>query len=136
MTKIKSLFTLLAIIATSYLITSCNTKNRTSYSYLIQVDSIHVPDNITAKTAFEVDFYGFVGPSGCYFFESFNQSLTTTNDIMMEVWGRYESETEICPTVLVYLDRHADITISTAGTYNIKIRQPDNTYLVKQITVN
>lgn len=136
MKRIKSLKILLVIIISGFFLISCNTKSYTHYSYLVKVDSIHVPQNLTANTPFVIDCFGFVGPDGCYSFESFNQVITTTNDIMVEAWATYRSDSETCTSVLVYLNGHLNLTIPAAGIYNLKIKQPDNTYLERQLTVN
>jgi len=136
MKKIKSLISLLVIITSCYLLISCHTESHTSYSFLIKVDSIHVPQNITSKTPFEIDFFGFIGPDGCYSFKKFYQTMTSNNDIEVEAWGLYQTDSNVCLTVMVYLNGHLNMTISAPGIYNLKIKQPDNNYLEKQLTVN
>jgi hypothetical protein len=84
---------------------------------------------------FDIDFFGTIGANGCYSFGSFKRSQVK-NDIIIETWGKYDKKAVVCPTVMVYLTGHKEtLSIPDPGIYNIKIRQPDNTYLVKQINI-
>ena len=89
--------------------------------------------------SFEVkkgELFGFIGPDGCYSFQKFYQTMTSNNDIEVEAWGLYQTDSNVCLTVMVYLNGHLNMTISAPGIYNLKIKQPDNNYLEKQLTVN
>jgi hypothetical protein len=136
MKKFKSLFSLLVILTSSYLLVSCHLTNVIHQSYLIKVDSIHVPEAVASKTPFEIELFGIVGTSGCHSLESVQNNMTTNNDIVIEVWGTFNSDSEACPAVMVYLDKKVEMTLSTPGTYHLLIKQPDNTYLEKQLIVN
>ena len=104
--------------------------------FLIKVDSIQVPKTIASGIPFDITFFGTIGTNGCYSFSHFNQTLTG-NEIMIEAWGKVEAKAFICPTVMVYLNGHkATVTIQTPGLYVLKIKQPGNTYLERQITIN
>jgi len=121
------------VILITYLLGSC--KNDASYRlFLIKVDSIQVSNAPVANSPFDISFYGTIGGDGCYSFSSFNVQQDNSN-IIIEAWGRVDKAT-ICPTVIIYLTGHKVIyTVQTPGTYLIKIRQPDNSYLEKQIAV-
>jgi hypothetical protein len=113
---------------------SCNHKSD-FISILIKVDSIQVPNQLTVNVPFEIKFFGTIGGDGCYSFSNFNVQIDN-NNILIEAWGKIERAI-ICPTVIVYLTGHNQTyTIQNTGTYNLKIKQPDNSYLEKQITVN
>ncbi|MCJ7446201.1 MAG: hypothetical protein MUO72_00760 [Bacteroidales bacterium] len=114
---------------------SCD-RGRDYYQFLIKVDSIQVPKTITSGIPFDITFFGTIGGNGCYSFSNFNQTLTD-NEIMIEAWGKVDAKAFVCPTVMVYLNGHkATVTIQTPGTYILKIKQPGNKYLERQITIN
>jgi hypothetical protein len=102
---------------------------------IIKVDSIHVPNAIVSNTPFEIDFFGTIGSNGCYRFEEFQNSISG-NDILIEALGSFDSKAEVCPTVMVYLTgQKLTVTVPAPGYYTIKIKQPDNSTLSRQITV-
>jgi hypothetical protein len=122
----------LIIVATNFLI-SC--RHEADYRlFLIKVDSIQVSNALVATEPFDINFFGTIGGNGCYSFSSFNVRQDNLN-ILIEAWGRVDKAT-ICPTVMVYLTGHnVTYTVQIPGTYNIKIKQPDNSYLEKQIAI-
>jgi hypothetical protein len=120
----------------SFLIAACSFDTKTTQSYLIQTDSIRVPDVITANVLFQVRFFGTIGPNGCYSFEKIYSYPNSENVISLEVWGIYYYDGTACTGSVKYLDEKADLTITSPGTYTLKILQPDFSYLEKQITVN
>jgi len=104
-------------------------------NYLIQVDSIHLPDNITADNPFFIEFYGIVGFDGCHSFENFNLTYKN-NDIYIETWGFFDNKAGTCPDVVVMLNgQKLNITIPFPGTYTLFIVEPYGYDLVKQIVV-
>jgi hypothetical protein len=130
----KSLITLITISIMIYLLSSCLEDAYTFDTFLVKIDSFQLPETMTAKTTFEVRFFGTVGNNGCISFEGFNQNLIN-KDIEIEAWGRYDNRNNTCPEVMVYLDKNLEITIPVAGVYNLKIKQPDKSYLERSITV-
>ena len=122
----------LIILATNFLL-SCN--HESGYRlFLVKVDSIQVSNAPVANSPFDINFYGTIGWNGCYSFSNFNVQQDNLN-ILIEAWGRVDKAT-ICPTVMVYLTGHnVTYTVQIPGTYNIKIKQPDNSYLEKQIAI-
>jgi len=117
-------------------LSSCENELEQNYeSFLIQVDSIQIPDNITINESFDIRFYGTIGTNGCYQFSKF-ETEKEGNNITMKAWGKFDKNSNICPTVMVYLDNEKlNYRIKEKGTYTIKINQPDNNFLVKQISV-
>ena len=127
---------LLTLTIISYILFSCDKAPKKLDPYLIKVDSIHLPEIISSNIPFEIEFFGKIAGDGCHIFEEFNQSLVN-NDINIEAWGNYLEYTGVCPTVEVYLTGHnLTVTLPSSGIYNIKIKQPDNSFLAIQITVN
>jgi hypothetical protein len=131
-----SIIRILTIIFISYILFSCDSGPYRLDAYLIKVDSIHLPASINSNTPFDIEFFGTIAGDGCHCFGEFTQSMTN-NDIIVEAWGNYIDYSGKCPTVMVYLTGHKlTMTIPSPGVYNIKIKQPDKTYLTRQITVN
>jgi hypothetical protein len=132
----KKLITIfLSFITFCLILISCHKDPSGPELFLIKVDSIHVPNTILSNTPFDIDFFGTIGSNGCHKFESFQTSVNNT-DFMIEAWGSRDNKNGVCPTVMVYLTGYKLIvTISTSGNYTLKIKQPDNTFLSKEITV-
>jgi hypothetical protein len=135
MKALKSILLFMVIIMLGYSLRSCLNDSYSYSDFMIKVDSIHVADTVTLNTPFDIEFFGIIGFNGCCSFKTFNQSITD-NDITIEAWGVFENKNGICPTVLVFLDgQKVNMTIRLPGIYNIKIRQPDNSSIVRKITV-
>lgn len=125
----------LAFTTICFILLSCHSGPYQLEPIQIKVDSIHVPTSIVSNTPFEIDFFGTIGHNGCYKFEAFQNSING-NDLLIEAWGSSDIKSGTCPTVMVYLTGHnLTVTIPAPGDYNIKIKQPDNSILSRQITV-
>jgi hypothetical protein len=133
---ITKILAIASILIASVLIISCEGDNKTEYkSFLIQVDSIAVPNSIAVNDSFDINFYGTVGTDGCFKFSHFKTDRSN-NEILIECWGKVNTSAENCPTVMVFLDgEELSYTIDESGNYLLKIKQPDNSFLEKQITV-
>jgi hypothetical protein len=136
MRKFKIAFLFLFVLTLGLILRSCLSEPYTYEDYMIKVDSIHIPGTIILHTPFDIEFFGIVGFDGCHSFKTYNQTTTTDNNITIEAWGNYESKGS-CPAVLVTLEgQKLNMTFHTPGTYTIKIQEPDNSSIVRQITVN
>jgi len=115
---------------------SCEKEQVPNYEFfLIKVDSIQVPENIIANEPFDIIFYGTVGTNGCKQFSDF-RTEKQNNDIMIEAWGKFDKNSNICPAVMVYLDgEKLNYLIKEKGNYTFKIKQTDDNYFEKQISV-
>lgn len=103
--------------------------------YLIKVDSLTVQDTQIDGTSesFTVHFYGTISPDGCSSFSHF-KSYWKNQDFIIEAWKNVKVNANACPTVLVFLDH--TITLDKASfpaEFVLKVKQPDGTYLEKQI---
>ncbi len=114
---------------------SCK-KNVADYQYfLIKIDSVSIPESIFAKQPFDVEFYGYIGHNGCYSFSEF-VSETQSKTIRVEAWGKLNLGSKICTDVMVGLQgEKLNIFINEAGSYKLLIKQPDGTFLERQILV-
>jgi hypothetical protein len=115
---------------------SCSTEPENNYIYFkITVDSLSHPDTIFVRDTLKTKFYGFVGPDGCHKFSHFEEHKKT-NELQITVWGSKPNFETACPTVLVYLDGEEYKTVlNQIGIYQIKINQPDNSFLIDSIYV-
>jgi hypothetical protein len=127
---------LLSVSLFCFIIYSCHNDLYTPESFIIKVDSIHVPGVITSNNPFDIEFFGIIGTDGCHSFSHYIHSLNNTC-LIIEALGNYDYRAGLCPAVMVYLDGHKlNVTIPLPGTYTIKIREPDYSTLTRQITVN
>ena len=103
--------------------------------YLIAIDSIKVPEKITANTAFDVLLYGYLGPTGCYHFSNFNIAKSNKT-IAVEVWGQAPTEPVNCTQALVFLNgEKMNLKLEEKGIYQLRFKRPNGTYFEKSITV-
>jgi hypothetical protein len=124
------------LLGTAALFKSCHSGPYELTTFLIKVDSIRIPSVITSNLPFDIEFYGTIGTNGCYDFLDFFQT-SYNNEITIEAWGTLDSNANVCPTVMVYLDgRKKSVTIPTPGSYVIRIKQPRSIDIQKPIIVN
>lgn len=132
----KSLFLFIMSMTVCFITSSCLNDTYTHNEFIIKVDSIHFPDTVKSNTPFDIEFFGTIGWDGCYSFSRFYQ-IINNNDIIVEAWGNYDNKDRKCPAVMVYFDgQKLNATIPVGGIHYIKVTQPDNSSLVRQITVN
>lgn len=101
-------------------------------SVWVKVDSIHIPSEIKSTIPFAIEFFGTLGNNGCYH-SGANIRTSSSNDIILKIYGNFYLQAKNCTSMMDY---RTVMAIAPAGIYNLKIKQPDNTYLVRQITVN
>ncbi|MFN8241411.1 MAG: hypothetical protein U0X39_11780 [Bacteroidales bacterium] len=134
MKKLSVICSGILVLLLTILLFSCSKKDQYNY-FLVEVDSIHVGNVLVANTPFDINFYGTIGDNGCYSFSEFKVSQTGS-DINIEAWGKLNTGSGACPTVMVPLYGNKIIcTINAAGTYMLKVKQPDNSYLQKEIII-
>ncbi len=103
--------------------------------FLIQVDSVSIPETILANQSFELEFFGYIGHNGCYSFSEF-VSEKQNRTILVEAWGKLNVKSTICPDVMVGLNgEKLSLLLKETGNYNLKIKQPNGTFLERQILV-
>ncbi|MGQ7870150.1 hypothetical protein [Sunxiuqinia sp. sy24] len=136
MKTINALLICLSSLILLSIVSSSEEEHHPNYEpFLIRVDSIQVPDNITINEPFDMRLYGTIGTNGCYQFLQF-ETKQQGNNITIKAWGKFDNSSSICPTVMVYLDNETlNYQIKEKGTYTIKAKQPDNSFLEKQISV-
>lgn len=134
MKKIRILIIAGLMIFLSCYFSSCQ-KDEVYEYFLIQVDSVSIPETILANQPFELEFYGYIGHNGCYSFSKYvleQQNKT----IGVEAWGKLNVKSTICPDVMVGLNgEKLSLLLKETGNYNLKIKQPDGTFEERQFLV-
>ncbi len=115
---------------------SCSTEPENDYiTYKIHVDNIEHPDTISVNDTLAIKFYGFVGSNGCHGFSHFEEHKGP-QELEITVWGAKPDFEKVCPAVLVYLEgKEYNTLLSKRGLLQIKVVQPDNSFLVDTIYV-
>ena len=133
---IKSTLAFFCLLILLGLSTSCVQETKPDYkSFIVQVDSVQISNSITPNTLFDIYFYGIVGTNSCYEFSHF-MTEKSDNEIIIEPLGKQDLGSEICASVMVYLNgERLSYVIEESGDYLLKIRKPDNSFLIKEITV-
>jgi len=131
----KSYILLLSILIVSLSFSACNLKSDTNNDFLIKVDSIHTPEIINSGRPFNLVFYGTIGFNECYSLTNFDLGYDR-NDIIIQVWGKFDYKEGKCPEGIVTINgQEYQTTIYLPGNYRIVIFEPDNSVLIKQISV-
>jgi len=130
-------FRILTVLSLIFTFLSCKEEAHPEYEqFLIRIDSVKVPESIVTNKPFDIEFYGTVGTNGCYKFREF-KTEKTESEIFVETWGQVNKSTGICPEVMVLLQgKKLNCTIERSGNYTLKVRQPDGSYLKKNIHVD
>jgi hypothetical protein len=133
MHSIKTIFFLL-LVAFCRILQSCSSKSSVTNesTVMLKIDSVNVPATIKTNIPFQIEFFSTSGNNGCYF-SGGSTFATHDNDLIFRIYGIFSSQTKSCPDIIGY---SYNMNLSLPGLYNIKIKQPDSTFLVKQITVN
>lgn len=106
--------------------------------YLIKVDSLTIsypetPETLLYNGLFEINFWGTISSNGCSSFSRFNISRQN-RDVIIEAWKNVQVNATICPDIMVYLNRKILCNRdSLPENFTIKVKQPDGTYLGKQM---
>jgi hypothetical protein len=118
-------------------LSSCSKESRYK-DFLIQVDSIEAGITTIYSETFvgslvEINIYGIISYNGCSSFSHCN-IYVKDSDLIIEAWKTSDTEATICPTVMVYLDQHITYDRDKLpDSFNIKIKQPDGSFLVKKM---
>ena len=135
MITVKRYIRLLSVISVCIMFLSCLKNPSSDNDFLIKVDSINIPLTISSGTPFDIEFFGTIGFDQCNGFKTFNQ-IHENNNITIEAWGTYDNNGGACPPDLIYMSgQKLNLTIPIPGEYTIKIREPNDYLLVKQIIV-
>jgi len=103
--------------------------------YLVHVDSVAVPKTIAANNSFDIEFYGLLGINSCSEF-SHLETNKSSNEILIECWGKDYSVSDPCMDVLTSLgNQKLSYLIEEPGNYLIKLKQPYGDYIETEIVL-
>jgi len=115
------------------ILTSCEKQEDSENLFLVSVDSVRIPETILVNTSFDVSCYGTIGTNGCNRFSHF-VSEEKNNIITIETWAEFHETSSACPTVMVYLDgQKLNLNLKESGSYLLRLKRKDGTFLEKQI---
>lgn len=132
----KTVLTLLisAVVMTVLVTSSCNPKKKDT-DFLIKVDSINVPNVLTAGIPFDIKFYGTIGYNDCVTFKTFSKTIKE-RELRIGAWGTYPADMSNCNDALVLLNGSVvTVTVSTPGNYDLYIDEPDNTSIHRLLPI-
>jgi len=136
METLKRFKTILFSFLLLLIFTSCKDQFEPEFDFfLIDIEEIEMPEIITVKTSFDMKFYGTIGTNGCHKFHEFKTSAKE-NEITVEVFGKISRTANVCTAVIVPLDGEIlNYMIEDKGDYTILVKQPDNSFFEKNISV-
>jgi len=135
MRTLKELLIVLCFLSLIEIITSCEKKAGSDNMFLISVDSVKLPEGIIVNTSFDILCYGTVGTDGCNSFSRF-ETEKLNNIITVETWGEFHESSSACPDVMVYLEgEKLNFKLEETGSYLLRMKRKDGTYLERQIIV-
>lgn len=107
---------------------------RESAEYLIEVDSIVVPEVVASNQPFTILFYGTVGPNDCFSFNRFRtQQQAQRLDVM--VIGRYTSTGRCGPATPALTGEPLEVAPPFEDPFTIAILQPGGGSLTREVAV-
>jgi len=130
--KLKVIIPVTLFVVSLMFITNC--KKNTATHFLIQVDSIHMPDTIQVGDTLKIVMFGTIGENGCYSLDQIEPFFDDTT-LTIKVWG-LNSGDDTCPGGIVYLDG-ASLSIMNfqQGVFRVLFIQPDDGKLEETIVV-
>jgi hypothetical protein len=116
--------------------TSCSKDLQREYDFfLIPVDEVYIEFNPAPGKPLEIRLFGQIGHNGCYRFSKFIIEREG-RDILVEAWGVVDKTSGKCRDMIVNLEgEKLNCLIEEAGTYNLKIKQPDGSWMERKIVV-
>ena len=116
-------------------LSSCSKTTEPMVSYfVVQVDSISVPDSISRSDTLQIKLYGAIGSNGNYSFDRYEATRDSFN-LHLTVWGKYV-DNDVAAMVMVLLDG-AEYPVYPVypNKFKIFIRQPDSSVLSDSVVI-
>lgn len=104
-------------------------------TFIIQVDSISVPTEVASDDTLAIRPFGRVGPNGCYSFERFEASRTTSSLDLKLIGELVEGDDIGCLSAIIELDTTYTVPPPLEGPFEIDILQPDESVLTHTVEV-
>lgn len=110
---------------------ACGPMASEAREFAVHIDSVTAPAAVSGDAAFQLQFYGPVGPNGCYRFKSFRVTRTSADADVTTVGERVGGT---CVQMPVYLSAEP-LTIAppVSAPFTVRIHQPDGTILTRVI---
>jgi hypothetical protein len=126
----KSRFPILAVVV-AIAATGCDVFAPGQREFVIRIDSVRAPGAVSGGAAFQILFYGPVGPDGCYRFKEFQLSRTSGNADITAVGEKVDGT---CTQMPVYMSGQA-LTIDPPVTdpFTFRVHQPDGAIMTRTI---
>ncbi len=121
-----------AVALAALMAAGCDGVFQSTDRYTIRVDSISAPASVASSETLFVRFFGFVGPSGCWWLESVDRRVTTSS---LDVTFRGAHRNVTCTQAVVYLDRRDTVPPPLAGPFTITAHQPDGSVVKRAVAV-
>ena len=115
---------------------SCEESHETEYTFfLVQIDSVLIPDNIVAKSPIDISFYGTISNSGYTQFSHFSTEKLD-NNLIIECWAKRDKNASIGPAWVTLLKgEKLRYSFESSGDYLLRIKQPDNSFFEGEIKI-
>ena len=117
------------------MLTSCDKGvENGSTEFVVKVDSIAHTSFAASNDTMTVQFFGTIGPDGCFSFSHFE---TTRQPLQLDVtvWGQRTAASAF-PAVMVYLDgREYKFALGEMGWFKINVHQPDGSVMRDSIMI-
>lgn len=115
----------------------CYCSNEPTYKEsLIKADSLCI-EYLTTNSSdefFSIHLYGTLSNNGCSGYSHY-KTYWQNQDFIIEAWKWTKADAMNCPTVMVYFDEKIIFyRDSFPEDFNIKVKQPDGSYLEQNIT--
>jgi hypothetical protein len=130
-----SLFFIPVFIATILFSSGCKKDKQNTNEFVIEVDSIHVADTITFGDTLDIEFFGTIGPNGCYTLNRFDAGYSE-DSILITAIGVFSGD-DVCPDMISKLDGTIlQIINISPGDYILAVNQPDDSQLTRDLRVD
>ncbi|MBK9099053.1 MAG: hypothetical protein IPM14_13210 [bacterium] len=118
------------------ILSACSTEPEYNYiEYKIKVDSLVHPNSILLGDTLLIKFYGFVGPDGCHTISRFEE-IKKPEEVEIQVWGKKPDFPTVCSAVIVEMrGTIRKVVPEQQGLFLVKVKQPDNSYLIDSVFV-
>ncbi|MEX0684459.1 MAG: hypothetical protein WD267_01125 [Balneolales bacterium] len=128
---------ILAVILLSLTTFSCDLFNNDDDDddvFLIEVESIAAPESVMLGDSVAVNFFGTIGPNGCFSFSHF-EATDIENGIEIDAYGQY-IHSRVCAAVIVDLDGRAYYYVpETRGMKQVRVNRQNRDPLERVINV-
>ena len=122
MNRISLIISVLVISVFAFTFGSCSINTKTIEPYTIAVDSVACPDTVKIKMNFDIQIFGYVGPSKCYRFDKayIYPNTSENNELRIEAWGVYSYDGTPCEDAPQWMTEKVTTAIAVPGRYKIR----------------